>query len=220
MKALGLPAFLLLFAASAFSQDSGDIKTINKSDPVFPAEAKNYIYGEDLKVAILVDKKGKVTEARAMGPLVPCSNLEDPVAKAIRKAAVDAAKDTTFEPILKDGKPQETELMITYRLLPKGAPVAGEGNKLVRGGVLNGKAVSLPKPSYPAGARSSRAGGIVNVQILIGEDGRIISAGPLSGHPLLIDASLETACKARFTATTLGGQPVKVTGALTYNFIP
>lgn len=89
----------------------------------------------------------------------------------------------------------------------------------ISGGVLNGKAVILPKPAYPAMARAARASGTVVVQIIIDEEGNVISAKAVSGHPLLQAAAVDAAREAKFTPTKLYGQPVKVTGVITYNFI-
>jgi protein TonB len=92
--------------------------------------------------------------------------------------------------------------------------------KTVSGGVLNGKATSLPKPGYPPAARAVRAGGSVSVQVLISESGGVISASAVSGHPLLRAAAESAARGARFSPTLLSGQPVKVSGVITYNFVP
>src|SRR5207244_4603067 len=45
----------------------------------------------------------------------------------------------------------------------------------ISGGVLNGKAVRLVQPPYPAIARSAHASGQVKVQIVIDENGNVIS---------------------------------------------
>lgn len=97
---------------------------------------------------------------------------------------------------------------------PKPAP------KTVSQGVLNGKATSLPKPPYPAAAKAVRAGGQVSVQVLIDENGSVVSASAVSGHPLLRAAAAAAARGARFSPTLLSGQPVKVSGVITYNFVP
>ncbi len=89
----------------------------------------------------------------------------------------------------------------------------------ISGGVLNGKAISLPKPSYPAIARQAHASGTVVVQVVIDENGNVISARAVSGHPLLQAVSVGAARQARFSPTKLSGQPVKVTGVITYNFV-
>jgi TonB family protein len=90
----------------------------------------------------------------------------------------------------------------------------------ISGGVLNGKATSLQKPSYPPDAHAVGAGGAVTVQVLIDENGEVFSAQAVSGHPLLRTATTIAACEARFSPTQLAGVPVKVSGVITYNFVP
>jgi TonB family protein len=89
----------------------------------------------------------------------------------------------------------------------------------ISGGVLNGKAISLPKPAYPPIARAVRASGMVTVQVTIDETGKVISARAVGGHPLLQQAAVQAANQARFSPTLLSGRPVKVTGVITYNFV-
>jgi protein TonB len=90
---------------------------------------------------------------------------------------------------------------------------------VVSGGVLNGKAISKPQPAYPPIAKAARASGTVTVQILVDESGRVVSANAVSGHPLLQQAAVSAARNARFSPTLLSGQPVKVSGVITYNFV-
>ena len=89
----------------------------------------------------------------------------------------------------------------------------------INGGVLNGKAASLPVPEYPAIARATHASGAVNVQILIDEGGNVIEATAVSGHPLLRAAAQAAAKEAKFTTTRLNGEPVRVSGVLVFNFV-
>jgi TonB family protein len=90
--------------------------------------------------------------------------------------------------------------------------------KPVSGGVLNGKAIELPKPGYTAQAKSTRASGVVVVEVVIDEKGKVISAKATSGHALLRQSAEQAARNARFSPTLLSGQPVKVTGEINYNF--
>ena len=85
-------------------------------------------------------------------------------------------------------------------------------------GVIKGNAIFLPKPIYSNIARQIRLQGDVTVQILIDENGNVISAKAVSGHPMLVPETLKAARQARFKPTTLSGQPVKVSGLITYNF--
>lgn len=88
----------------------------------------------------------------------------------------------------------------------------------ISGGVLNGKAISLPQPAYPAVARAAHASGQVVVQVTVDEEGNVIDAHAVSGHPLLQQSAVQAARSAKFPPTKLSGQPVKVTGTLIYNF--
>jgi len=97
---------------------------------------------------------------------------------------------------------------------PKATPRAP-----ISGGVLNGKAVRLVQPPYPAIARSAHAAGQVVVQVLIDENGNVVAAHATSGHPLLQAAAVNAARSSKFTPTKLSGQPVKVNGVIIYNFV-
>jgi protein TonB len=89
----------------------------------------------------------------------------------------------------------------------------------ISGGILNGKAISKPQPPYPSRARAARAAGMVTVQVTVDESGKVSYAEALDGHPLLRQASEEAAYRARFAPTRLSGQPVAVSGVISYNFV-
>ena len=90
--------------------------------------------------------------------------------------------------------------------------------KPVSGGVLNGKALSLPSPVYPEFARRMRTTGIVGVEVVVDENGKVVSARALSGPTVLRDVAVQAALRARFSPTKLSGQPVKISGLINYNF--
>lgn len=89
----------------------------------------------------------------------------------------------------------------------------------ISGGVLNGKATHLVQPSYPPIAKAAHASGSVTVQVVVDENGNVISAHATSGHPLLQPAAVAAARGSKFSPTKLSGQPVKVTGVIVYNFV-
>ena len=90
--------------------------------------------------------------------------------------------------------------------------------KAVSGGVLNGTAIHLPAPVYPDAAKRMRASGVVIVEVILDETGKVISAQATSGPTILRDAAVQSAMKARFSPTKLSGQPVKVSGIINYKF--
>jgi protein TonB len=90
--------------------------------------------------------------------------------------------------------------------------------KPVSGGVLNGTAINLPPPVYPDAAKRMRTQGVVSVEVVLDETGKVVSANASSGPPILREAAVQAALKARFSPTKLSGQPVKVSGVINYKF--
>ena len=103
---------------------------------------------------------------------------------------------------------------------PPPAPPAPVIPKLIKvsQGVLSSKALFLATPTYPPLARPIKLQGIVTVQVLIDETGKVISAKAISGHPILVPEAQKAAMQSRFSPTLLSNQPVKVSGVITYNF--
>ncbi len=84
--------------------------------------------------------------------------------------------------------------------------------------VLNGMATKLVKPSYPSDAFVIRAQGKVEVEVTIGEDGKVVKAKAVSGHPFLRLPSEQAAKASTFLPTYIDGKPIIVTGVIVYNF--
>jgi len=89
-----------------------------------------------------------------------------------------------------------------------------------RQGLLNGRALRLPKPDYPAEARAHGLSGTVFISVLLDEKGNVIKArGVCGGDPVLTGASLGSARGAKFSATLFNGTPIQATGIITYRYI-
>jgi len=84
----------------------------------------------------------------------------------------------------------------------------------IAGGMLNSKAIYLPQPEVASG----EATGVVLVQVLVDEQGSVVDARPVSGPQQLHAAAVNAARLARFSPTLMMGEPVKVSGTLSYNF--
>lgn len=107
-------------------------------------------------------------------------------------------------------------VVITFALTTLVVTAVGQGTKAITGGVLNGKAVSLPKPAYPEAAKVAGIGGTIGVNVVIDETGNVVSAeaeindlrerrdvdgtklDPLPADPSLRAAAEEAARNARF----------------------
>lgn len=140
--------------------------------------------------------------------------------KATPKPTPSATKDKNETPTptpTATPQPTSTPIPKTPSPTPTAAP-SRQPPKIVSGGVLNGKAVNLVRPPYPPAARAVRASGAVSVQVLIDEEGNVVRAAAVSGHPMLRAAAEQAARSSKFSPTMLGGQAVKVTGVIVYNF--
>jgi len=102
---------------------------------------------------------------------------------------------------------------------PTPAPVKPPDRVRLTSTIISSKIIVKPAPAYPVIAKQVGAKGTVTVEILIDERGHVISAQATSGHPLLRAAAQGSAYQARFSPTSISGQPVKVSGVITYNFI-
>jgi len=104
---------------------------------------------------------------------------------------------------------------------PPPVPQREELPKIIRksGGVLQGSATRRVEPAYPPLAKAARVSGAVVVEVTIDEEGNVIAARAISGHPLLKDAAVAAARGWTFSQTTLQGVPVKVIGTITFNFL-
>ncbi|HVS21915.1 MAG TPA: TonB family protein [Pyrinomonadaceae bacterium] len=95
---------------------------------------------------------------------------------------------------LYESKSEQDAVHLEHKLwesrIPKSAILAGD--------IVNGKALSLPRPPYPEEARAIGASGVVRVQIKIDEEGKVIEANALCGHPLLAKPAEAAARRARF----------------------
>ena len=98
------------------------------------------------------------------------------------------------------------------------APAPKAPAKPVSSGVLNGQALSLPSPIYPDAARRLQMIGSVRVEVVVDENGKVVSAKATSGPGMLREPAVQAAYRARFSPTKLSGKPVMVTGEIVYKF--
>lgn len=119
-----------------------------------------------------------------------------------------------------------TRFFDSFKLTPiKAAAATGESGAaggvkktIISGGVINGKAISLPRPDYPAEARAAHVEGTVAVKVLINEEGKVVEAKAVSGPMLLRAAAERAALRGRFSIVKLEGLAVKVSGFINFNF--
>lgn len=88
----------------------------------------------------------------------------------------------------------------------------------MKGNLLCGKAISLPKPAYPEEAKAKGISGVVAVNVVTDENGDVIWAKAVEGHPLLQQAAISAACRAKYSPEKISKRPIKVSRMITYNF--
>ncbi|HXC70874.1 MAG TPA: energy transducer TonB [Pyrinomonadaceae bacterium] len=139
-------------------------------------------------------------------------NAEDPsVVKPDRSQGVPAETDPNQQP----GTDNRSDAGVTNPPnTPQPQPNAGAKKGPIAGGVLNGKAIYMPTPEVPGG----EASGVVLVSVLVDEQGSVVEARAISGPAHLHNAAVSAARLARFSPTLLMGEPVRVSGTLSYNF--
>jgi TonB family protein len=169
-------------------------------------------------------------------PAAPAANTAPKPVNDPKNTAANNSKGTTTAPTLPSasanaskmgsaGPEMRNSVVNTNQSVPLVAldeppPSAGPRPilKPVSGGVLNGIALSLPPPTYPEAAKRMRTSGVVTVDVVLDENGKVVSATATGGPTILRDPAVQAALKARFSPTKLSGQPVKVSGTINYKF--
>ena len=191
-------------------------KAMSLPEPALPQTPSDGV----INVQVLIDEEGNVAAASATTTSAPLP---------LRAAAVAAARKAKFYQTRMSGRPVKVAGILTYDFTairkaklrtpgPGNAARSKNVSKVISGGVMNGKATNLPKPAYPVAALAVRVEGVVGVQVLIDEEGKVISASAASGHPLLRGAAVNAAKEATFEPMSLGGEPIRITGFITYIF--
>lgn len=220
-------------------------KATSLPKPEYPDTAKGAGIEGVVYVNVVIDEEGTVISAVADDQVRKVYKTgkdgekveeEQPVADAVlRDAALRAAWNAKFSPTRLSGVPVRVTGTIVYNfvasdsVLTVSRTASADPTRIetsdpnvkgaISGGVMNRKAIMLPAPVYPPAAKAVGAQGAVNVQVTVDEEGNVISAAAVSGHPLLRAAATKAAREARFSQTLLNGAPVKVSGILTYNFV-
>jgi TonB family protein len=85
---------------------------------------------------------------------------------------------------------------------------------------VNDLALKLVRPEYPPAARAVRATGTVVVKVTVDEQGNVVSAQRVSGHPLLALSAVSSAKKSKFVPSMTRDKTTTMTGLIVYNFVP
>ena len=117
-----------------------------------------------------------------------------------------------------DFAPARATLKVTEVGEDEGGAPTSDGAKPIEGGILNSRALSLPKPVLSEEAKRLKQSGKITVRVIIDENGKVVSAIAMNGPAALREAAEAAARQATFAPTTQDGITVRVTGDLVYTF--
>lgn len=100
---------------------------------------------------------------------------------------------------------------------PKSAEGGTTAGPVAVGSLLD-KATQRVAPAYPTTARNMGVAGVVTVYVVVDEKGQVETVERASGPSLLQRPATDAARRWRFRPTLVEGQPVRVSGYISFNF--
>ena len=208
--------------------------------PAYPWELRRTGARAALVVQITVNDSGRVAELRrTQGPLIQPAIGSTADAEAQRLAA-DAVVRSTTEALKNWKFNNPTSGPITFQLsfgfvgggvnyaltdpaevLPKEAkpaPWAAAQGALPTGQINPPKRTKYVKPDYPKAALDKRVQGTVQLEVVIGTDGRVKDTRVLQSVPLLDQAAIEATLQTRWEPVQVYGNPVSVVHIISHTF--
>lgn len=122
-----------------------------------------------------------------------------------------------LDSILCDGTPA---VPAAHPVEPPAPPAPAVVPRYRIGGLVKAaRPLSQPQPAYPEIALRMRVSGVVELEGVIGADGRVRELRVLRGHPLLASAALAAVRQWLYQPTLLNGAPVEVIAPITVTFL-
>jgi protein TonB len=108
LKKFGLAAAMItaLCAQEPVTVALRDLERVKVTAPIYPVAAKNARISGTVIVSVTIDKRGKVTKAKA---------VEGP--DALRDAAVNTVRGWEYKPYVSNGMPIEVQTQIEIKFL-------------------------------------------------------------------------------------------------------
>lgn len=166
------------------------------------SEARQHLFASETRVA-------SISPIPAMRPTPPPAAA--PNGNATKSAQPTGGQRT-------NAAPTNPNTAAAQPPAPQPTPAGRADNSPVAVGSLVGKAKSRAQPTYPTLARTARVTGSVTVFLIVNEKGEVESVIRAEGPQQLQQAASEAARRWKFNPTVIDGQPVRVTGYLSFNF--
>ena len=183
----------------------------------------------DPKEAMAYFKRGNALERtgnfeRALSDYQKAVELDpdnEPAKAALTKLQAALVKQTpTQTPTNNTATVQKKEPATTQNTTPTNTttPETTTSNEPMNMGALNRFAVRLSIPIYPSVERQRATEGLVTVEVMLDEEGKVVSAKAVSGPRGLRMAAEDAVRKSKFNPVRVGDKPVKATGFINFNF--
>jgi protein TonB len=212
---------LLLFLPLYFSQGI-DMKRMETTllvapmPPMAPATPPPPSIARAVRVAPKVFTPGKLTAPTFIPKAVPTATSDSAPPEVAFAAGMGAVPG---------GVPGGQIGGITGGMPSVAAPIVAvplvEGPKRpvrIGGDVKPPRLIFGPPAVYPILANQSHVHGLVVIDAIIDEHGRVIQEKVVSGHPLLIQAALKAVSERKYEPTVLDGEPTPVDLRVEVNF--
>ena len=160
------------------------------------------------KAQAALEEELKVQEAKWVKSYDRAKELASSAKAAGEKALADA----------KVGKDRAEAAAAKARAAAEARAKAAANRVRVAGAIQPPTKIKNVQPVYPAVARQARVGGTVQLEVEIGEDGKVSDARVVKSVPLLDQAALDAVKQWEYTPMTKGGVAVPVVMMVTVNF--
>src|SRR3954454_5202044 len=159
------------------------------------------------RVAMIVDDPPEVADAPGVPGGVP-GGIAGGVSTGLIGGILDSARPTAPPP------PAPVRAQPTQTAAAPAAPIQVRAG----GRVQLGAPIVKVEPAYPAIARTARIEGVVELEAIVGVDGRVRELRAKSGPPFLVKAAMDAVRQWIYVPTLLNGQPVEVISPITVTF--
>ena len=220
--------FLFLWPVSAEAQ-TNETEAKAGDWPDFKLSAEAVAAGVDgkIQIGLTISAEGKASNIKLYGgPMWPCGIKDQPDAvEDVRKAVRQYLSVAKFQPATKNGKPKASDVQITFLLsdLFKNAANAKQIEEnlqkdiyppLVEVGNIDRFALQISKQLSRLGNSPSYR--LSEVQILVDESGRVVSAGGFRIDPTYLSEARRLACSATFKPIVFRQRTIRMSGILTF----
>jgi TonB family protein len=196
------------------------------------SEARQHLFSSEMRIASISEipaaRPTPVVTQPAANTSAPPKSSSAPAKGGQRSddSAKKSSKKSQAQTAASAAPPPQTSAAPNNARPPAQQPGAAQepegsartGNSPVAVGSLAPKAKQKVSPMYPSIARAARVTGVVTVYLIVNEKGEVETVQKLEGPLQLQQAAADAARRWRFNPTVIDGQPVRVTGYLSFNF--